>query len=316
MRQFTLLILLLIFNIGFIKAQVDTDSTEQLINQLIDKVNELPRTNVSGQGDYKFQSQYSLDWNKRSKTLTLIDERFRPNSEDKLSDEYIDELKIKTLHINGVFVRSLWQDNNLSLQIFTANNDKKIKGLTYVNGEYRFGMWHDRLTIGTWDSSVISKQLNTIKELIIKIVQLNTDWKDKATPDIKKTVMPKTIKEPGFKYSSIKYKKNEDSPLFMNSTIDEPALFLDSENDNENKEKINNYILEQIDKKGLKMKGNLSGTIIVSKSGDVEDFKSFKMNKPKIEKKVKEIVLMMPKWKAGKQKDNNVRTSHTILIKK
>ena len=316
MRQLTLFIFLLIFSQGLTKAQNKTDSTEFLIDRLINKVNELPRTNVSGQGDFKFQNQYSLDWKKKSKILTLIDKRYRPNSDKKLSDEHIAEFHIQSLHNNGIFVRSLRQDNNISLQIFTANNEKKIKKLTYNNGKYKFGMYHDRLIIGAWDSLVINKQLDTIKELLATIIQLNTNWNDKATPDIKKTVMPELIKKPGFKYSSITYEQNDESPLFLNSTIEEPALFLDSKSNTDNRGKINKYIIEQIDGKGIKMTGNLSGTIIVSKSGDVEDFKSFNMNKAKVEKAVKAIILTMPKWKAGKQKGDYVRTSHTILIKK
>jgi len=316
MKQLTLLILLLTFSQGSIKAQSDRDSTEYLIESLINIVNELPRTNVPGQSDFKFQSQYSLDWKIKSKTLTLIDKRYRPNSNKKLHDEFIIEFDIRSIHNNAVFIRSLQQDKNISFQIFTANNDKKIKTFDYINGECVFGMYHDRLTIGAWDSLVIHKQLDTIKELLVKIIQLNTDWDEKATPDIKKTVIPETIKQPGFKYSSITYEQNDESPLFLNSTIEKPALFLDSKSDMENTEIINNYIIEQIYKKGLKMKGNLSGTIIISKLGDVEDFKSFNMNKRKVEREVKTIILSMPKWKAGEQKGDYVRTSHTILIKK
>ncbi|MCB9335377.1 MAG: hypothetical protein H6586_04460 [Flavobacteriales bacterium] len=316
MRLFTLLVLLLILNVGSIKAQVETDSTEYLIGKLIDKINELPRTNVFGQGDFKFQSKYSLDWNKKTKTLTLIDKRFRPNSEDKLSDEYITDFKIEALHTKGVFMRSLLQDNNLSLQILTANNDKKIQNLTYENGKYRFGIYNDRITIGSWDSLLINNQLNTIKELFDKIITLNTNWDATATPDITKIVMPEIIQRSGFKYSTITYEQDDDSPLFLNSTIEEPALFLDSKTDQENSDKIKNYIIEQIDKRGLKMKGVLSGSIIISKSGAIEDFKSFNMNKPKIEQEVKEIILSMPHWKVGKHKGDNVRTDYTIFIKK
>ncbi|MEQ8624878.1 MAG: hypothetical protein RJQ00_03245 [Vicingaceae bacterium] len=316
MRQLTLLLLLSIYNQGFLKAHDKIDSTEFLIKKLVNEINQLPRTNESGQGDFKYQSQYSIDWDKKSRTLTLIDKRYRPNSEEKLSNEHIAEFDIRTLHNKGVYVKSIRQDNNISLQIFTANNNKKIKSLTYDNGEYRFGMYQDRLTIGSWDSSLINKQLNTTKELLIQIIQLNTNWGNKANPDIGKTLMSEIIKEQGFNYSSITFEQNDDSPLFLNSTVEEPALFLGSKSDKENRELINNYIIEQIDKKGIKMKGNLSGTIIISKSGDVEDFKSFKMNETKVEKEVKTIVLSMPNWKAGKQKGNYVRTSYTILIKK
>jgi len=316
MKQLTLLLLLLTFSQGLIQAQSNRDSTEYLIERLINIVNELPRTNVSGQSDVKFQSQYSLDWEIKSKTLTLIDKRYSPNSDKKLHDEFIIEFDIQSMHNNGVFIRSLQQDKNISFQIFTANNDKKIKSLHYINGECVVGMYHDRLTIGSWDTLVVYKQLDTIRELLIKTIQLNTDWDEKATPDLKKTVIPEIIKQPGFKYSLISYEQNDESPIFLNSTIEKPALFLDSKSGMENTEIINNYIIEQIYKKGIKMKGNLSGNIIISKLGDVEDFKSFNMNKRKVEREVKKIILSMPKWKAGEQEGVYVRTSQTILIKK
>ncbi|MCB0409834.1 MAG: hypothetical protein KDD29_06410, partial [Flavobacteriales bacterium] len=168
----------------------------------------------------------------------------------------------------------------------------------------------------SWDSLLINNQLNTIKELFDKIITLNTNWDATATPDITKIVMPEIIQRSGFKYSTITYEQDDDSPLFLNSTIEEPALFLDSKTDQENSDKIKNYIIEQIDKRGLKMKGVLSGSIIISKSGAIEDFKSFNMNKPKIEQEVKEIILSMPHWKVGKHKGDNVRTDYTIFIKK
>lgn len=314
MRHFTILILFIIFNQGLTRAQNKLDSTTYLINRLIEKVNSLPRTNISGQGDFLFQSGYSINLDKGK--LTLIDKRYEPNSDKELLDKHITEIDISCLHKNGIYVKSLHNDKNISLQFFTANNDKKIKSLIFNNGEYRFGMYHDRLTIGAWDSSEINNQLDAIKDLLVKIIQLNTDWDDKTTPDIKKIVMPETIKQPDSKYSTITYELNADSPLFLNSTIEEPALFLDAKSDNGNRIKINDYVLEQINKNGIKLNGNLSGTIIISKSGKIEDFKSFNINKPKTEQEIKEIILSMPEWKAGKHKGEYVRTSHTILIKK
>lgn len=316
MRQLVILISFLFFNHGMIKAQENLDSTTHLISRLIEKVNNLPRTNISGQGDFSFQGEYSLSWDKKKRILTLTEKRYQPNSEKKMPDQQVTEIDIQYLHRKGVYVKSLDNDSNISLKVFTANNDRKIKRSIYVNGASNFGMYHDRFTIGSWDSLALKAELDTIKKVIIEILDLHTTWEESDSPDIKKIVVPEPINQPGFKSFTITHEQNDGSPIFLNSTIEEPALFMDAKSANDNLKKINDYVFEHIKKNGIKFNGKLSGILFISESGKIEDFKSLNMNRRRTEQLVREIILSMPQWKAGKHNGEYVRVTHTILIKK
>lgn len=306
----------LTFNTLIISAEANNDTINLLANDLIKQLNDLPLTKIEGHIDNKFQSKYLVKWNRKKQILIFKEKRFNPNSKNKLTDEFLIEIKIESLHPKGILLQDFNNDSSLSFQLFTAQNLKKIKTIHRINGKATFGMYYDRFTIGSWDSLEYFIQLQKIKKLIVQIVKLKTKWNDKDIPDFLLNIKPEPIKQPNTKLFYIEYEQNDESPLYENSTLEEFALFLDANNEKENIEKIESYFFEEIDNIDISFKGRLSGSIIVSESGKVEDFISFNMNNPKTEKKAKEIFMSMPNWKAGKYKGKNVRTTTTIMITK
>ena len=81
-------------------------------------------------------------------------------------------------------------------------------------------------------------------------------------------------------------------------------MFLNSQKDSENRDNIENYILKNLNYKNMKFKGAFSAIIIISKSGKVENVKTFNTNNRKIDEEIKNIILSMPTWKPGKHLNN------------
>lgn len=123
------------------------------------------------------------------------------------------------------------------------------------------------------------------------------------------------VGQPKSTHLSPTYDQKDSVPLYLNPTLEAPALFGGATTLKESSDRINQHIAHEIEKRELTIRGTLAGTIIVSATGEVEDFRSFGMNKLKIEKVVREIILSMPAWRIGKQQDVPVRISQTIMLK-
>lgn len=306
---------LILFTLG-IYAQAQQDTINLIVQKVVDQINTLPKSNITGKGDFVFQHKYVAQWVDSNQSIILYDKRYKPNSSYLLGDEHITIIKLQSLHTSGVLVRSTMNDKNISLQLFTANNMLNIKSLTYMKGEYRFGMFFDRTTIGYWDSSLVKEQLNNIQSNLIDAINILSNWDVADSPDLEKTIKPEVIKTRGVKYSSIKYEQNEESPLFARSSLDVPALFLDAKDDDETDIRVNEYLLKQLKQRGIKFKGRFSGSIVISETGTIEDFKSFKNNSKKVEQVLTQIILDMPDWKAGTKDGKSVRSTYLVYLKK
>ncbi len=291
-----------------------SDSTEYLAQKLIKEFDKLPRTLPMGKDDWESVSEYSMDWHPKSMLLGINVLTYTPEGE-KLPAEFKVALDVRTLHKEGIQIRNHLSDSTLNLDVRTANNDQKIKQYVYKNGGYVFGSNQDGYGIGPWDSSVVYSQLSTIKILLRDIVRLNTDWGDEDRPDFTLVQMPEMISEPGRKEYSVQIDQDIDAPIYMNQTLDSPALFKTAKSANDNDDLVNAYILEKLKEQGVEFTGLISFMIILSDSGEVEDVKLYKMNEPKVEAAVKEIVIAMPKWKPGLKDGSPARASENFIIR-
>ena len=109
------------------RSQVNTESIDKKVSQINVILESLPKTNISGKGNNQYQSKYKLTFSSIDNKLTLSDTRYNAQSDEKRPEYSINEFYLNDLHKDGIVVRSLNNDENLSLQIFTSNNANKRK---------------------------------------------------------------------------------------------------------------------------------------------------------------------------------------------
>ena len=108
-------------------AQSGKETVDSLMNRLTDVVETLPLTITSGHGDFATQSRYTIRWDKKKRTIVVVDERYKPNSNDRSADTYRTMVRIKDLHTKGILIKQLQPSDDSGLQLFTARNKRKIQ---------------------------------------------------------------------------------------------------------------------------------------------------------------------------------------------
>ncbi|MDX2305600.1 MAG: hypothetical protein NW226_22520 [Microscillaceae bacterium] len=316
MKKILLLILVFITFQSLSIAQTKTNAPHNLINELVSGINHLPLTNIVVEEGISFQSKYSLNWNAEKQLFILTDTRFKPHTAQKLREELYTEINPQHLHSQGVLLKSFLNDQQLSLQLFTAKNDLKIFSSGFMEGAYIYGMYYDRFTLGKWDSAQFYPQLKMIQETFKPYIEQQTDWKEEQSPDFNAMVFPQTVRLADFSYVLPVPDLSDVSIHIPNSTANEPALFLTASQESENKALLTEFLLSELENRQVTWTGEISGVLIISKTGLVENFQSFNLNKTPIEKEVKNIILGMPNWKPAKHQGRLVKVNFAFSLKK
>lgn len=291
---------------AFSQTNNNTDSLMLIISQ---KVNNLPRTLDSGIKGQEFQGEYTMKWKKRQNVIILKDKRFFIKSNSKTPDTYKDIIYLKDLHPDGICLKYSDDSSSVFLQIFTANNKYLTISKSYVNGFCRSKNYYDRTYMGSWNTKDNISKLIDIQQLLKKCIESETDWGIESAPDVFCLIQPELT----FKKKNITVIPF-DNPLILNSSIEKPALFSDSKNEQENREIIKSYVLHKLRDKGMNYQGNTIGTIIIDKSGNVTDFKFVRNKADSMGDEIKKILLSMPQWTPANLDKENVVVGQTIVI--
>ncbi|WKN45079.1 hypothetical protein [Tunicatimonas pelagia] len=243
-----------------------------------------------------------------------MDERTKLDSITKSKDKYQYRIRIKDLHRDGIVIKDFFQNQKVSLQIFTAKNANKIKVTAFVDNKPTLSLYQDRLTLGSWDSAHIYSELAEIQKTLVRILNLETRWDISDKPDTARIISNIRERPNASRFQTIDYQRSNDKPIFLNATVEEPALFTGARNESESKAKINQYIIDHTTQKGVKFEGQFSGAVVISETGEVVSFVSSKMNRLKVEKAIEEIILSMPTWKVAYHQGKPVQVSQIIFI--
>lgn len=312
MKNFIFIFIILISNYNYGQT---LNNVNNQIDTFILLFNNLPKTNITGKENFEYQSKYSIKWNVKRGNVTIEETRFIPNSNEDAPDSYEYSFNINSLHKNGIFVKSLYDSTACNLLIFTAKNSNKIRAKVNADNKQKFVSFNDRFQLGSWDKAEYFEQLNELQKILISIVNNYNNWSDEQKPDLKKKMNPYFYDLSGIGNLSVDFKFDHGSPVFINSTIDQPALFNNSESEKGNQKIIKKYLKKEFKNNKISLSDKIIGSIIISNTGQVEDFLSLSYIETDIESKIKGIILKMPKWKAGVHENEYVRTSQNFEIK-
>lgn len=280
-------------------SQNNTINGSDLIDSLITKVNNLPKTNTIGKNDIATQSKYNLEWNNHKQVFQLTDVRYKPNSNELRSDKYTIEFKIQNLHNQGLILNSSF-NNGLELIIFTAKNSTNFKYKIYNNEAFVFKLNQDRLKIGAWDSNEIYTRLDTIRNILTQLISLNTRWTE--------------IDKPKTNINTVENDGVINNSPYLNATIDSPALFGNAKNQTTNALEVERFILNEYSKNGVSLKGKYIINFIIDEFGNIDSYKFLYSTNKKIVSDLKNIITLMPKWTPGIQNNQPVKTTENITI--
>jgi len=298
-----------VFFLSSAMAQNNEKDFNQYMDSLVDIINTLPKSNIYGFNDKRWQKKYHATWSNWRKKLVIRDIRFDPASNLKCEDEYKAIIDIHDLHPDGVIIKFSKDSTTVSMAIFTARNTENIRNKIYLNGECHDRHYNDRFTLDFWDSKAVLADLQKIQRLLGLCITLKTNWTLEDRPDpnaIHPMVFPKNA-------TVITFDQNS-TPTFLNGAIEHSSLFMTSKSEAENREKVKEYVLKELKAKGIKYHGIIIGSIIISELGKVIDFVSANKNTIQFEIEVKKIILSMPDWTSGRAGNQNVKVSLTLII--
>ncbi len=307
MKILTVLFGVIIGTNVFCQRNSNVDSLMQIVSE---KVNRLPLTISSEIKGREFKTQYFLKWEKSKRRIVLYDKRFLSNTNRKMVASYKDFFLLNDLHPDGICLK--YSDDSLSvyLQLFTANNKYSVISKNYMNGFCRSTNYYDRIYFGAWDAKDGISRLIEIQQLLKRCVKCETDWGIEAAPDVSCPInLAQTFKK---RRKTVIVKC--DKPQVLNSSIANPALFLDAKSEQENRKVIKNYVIQKLSDKKIKYHGDMIGTITVDKFGNVVDFKFIREVSGSVEDEIKKILLSMPQWIPAKLNGNSIEVGQTIAI--
>lgn len=291
---------------AFSQTNNNIDSLMLIISQ---KVNNLPRTLYSGIKGQEFQGEYTMKWKKSQNVIVLKDKRFFIKSNSRTPDSYKNIIFLDDLHPDGICLKYSDDSSSVFLQFFSANNKYTTISKSYINGFCRSKNYYDRTYVGSWSTKDNILKLIDIQRLLKTCIESKTDWGIESAPDVFCTIQP----EQTFKKKNITVIPFYNA-LILNSSIENPALFSDSKNEQQNREIINSYVLHKLRDKGINYQGNTIGTIIIDKFGNVTDFKFIRNKTDSMGEEIKKILLSMPQWTPATLNKNNVVVGQTLVI--
>lgn len=280
-------------------SQENNINGSDLIDSLITRINNLPKTNTLGKNDIATQSKYNLEWNKIRQVFQLTDVRYKPNSNELRSDKYTVEFKIQNLHNQGLNLNSSF-NNGLELIIFAAKNSTNFKYKVYNKEAFVFKINQDRLKIGAWDSIEIYTRLDTIRDILTQLISLNTKWSESEKPKMN--------------FNTLENDSVLKNSPYLNATIDSPALFGNAKNQTANAIEIERFILNEYSKNGVSLKGKYIINFIIDEFGNIDSYKFLYSTNKKIASDIKNIITLMPKWTPGIQNNQPVKTTENFTI--
>ncbi len=309
-----ILIIIAILNSGYLFSQTKNDISKQ-IDQFVSMFNYLPITSIFGKEGYEYQSKYHMEWDKKNGVIKIKEIRYEPNSDKKAVDSYNYTFSVSALHKDGILNRNVYGSNTVNLLIYTANNDRMIRKKVYFKQKKRIILYDDRLKFGPWELQTTLESLTEIKELLISIVEMKNVCTAENKPDFSKKISPYMYDLKRIGNLAVDFKYDDGEPVYINSTLENPALITDSKSEKRNRKILGKYLQQELISKGIKISDKILGYIIISNYGRFEAFVPLTIVDPLTLKKLEEILERMPYWKAGVHEGENVRISQVIELK-
>lgn len=303
----TLILILFLCDFGY--SQNDDKQFKHCIDSLIHEINNLPKSNIYGFRNQRWQDKYYARWNNWSNKLIIKDFKYNPLTNLSCEDHYKSTIDFSDLHSEGVFLKYSEDSSNISLMLFTAGNLEKIQHKSYLRGFLQSRDYSDRYSLSNWNKEIALDNLIKIKKLFEESILLKTNWDINDRPDPNGLIPIKIRKRErviNFNYGSF--------PPYLNATIEFPSLFITAGSEGENSAKVKQYVINELKTKGIKYSGTTVGAIIISDTGKVIDFISANKNSSELELQVKRIILSMPDWIPGKLQNQNVKVSQMVVI--
>jgi TonB family protein len=106
----------------------------------------------------------------------------------------------------------------------------------------------------------------------------------------------------------------EETP-YQYYALENPPLFYDAKNKEENKSKIEEYIANEIAKIAIKDNGNVFISCIIDKNGRIKSAEILRSVNPELDKIALKIIEDMPDWTPGEKNGEKVNVSYMIGVK-
>ncbi|MCF8347847.1 MAG: hypothetical protein K9G61_03440 [Bacteroidales bacterium] len=286
------------------------------IDKFVRIFNNLPITSVTGKENFEYQSKYFLKWNKKNGDIKIKETRYKPNSKKKAPDNYQYSFNVSSIHNEGIFIKSIYGSGTVNLIIYSMNNNKTIRKKAKTGNRKRMILYDDRFTFGPWEEETILDQLTETKNSLVLISGTENVCTSENKPDINMKSKPYYYDLSRIGGLSVEFKFDDGEPVFINSTLDNPALISGSESEKENIKIIEKYITKELKKQSVILPNEILGYVIISKDGVYEDFVPLTDIELSTIRSLEKILSSMPEWTAGIHNEENVRISQVIRIKK
>lgn len=301
----------LFFFLVLVKSFGQIDSIKYYIKNLVTEFNNLPKTNIDEIAGVKFQYKHKMEYVFPENFIQITTEYYRPNSNEKTGEVTTFDFFLKDLHINSLRRLDDFNNSNIFLQLFTSNNDYKIKVNFYDDGVFKLGQQIDRVSVGRWHKDSINQPLLEIETYFNKLLFIYSDSSKFTKPNFNIEIDWQKA-NPGRKIE--KKSASSESSVLINSAITKPALFLKAKTIEENKIELKKYILAELAKKNIQFKGKYGALITIDENGNIKNVNSYKLNTVIIEDIINQILNNMPAWEPGFHNNQKVAIGEQISI--
>ncbi len=221
------------------------------------------------------ESKYELDYNKKFNQITITDFHFKKNSNEKTVDYNTYTFDLSDIDPNFIIIKQNEKNKHLYIQLFSIDNEPKIKQEVYVKGVKRLSSIQDRVTLGTFYDNSFPQIENLKSHIAIAIKELLGDkaLKKYSTNSENMEVMTVNNKSGHTSTINIPNPSENEEPKYVFGTFETSPTFDGATTREEIDAKLKIFFDKKIKIDSPKNNGTVYVSFIIDKGGNTTNIK-------------------------------------------